>query len=188
MSDPVASAPVPSTSFKSYSILNNKETPVPSLPSSSVLSGHNLLEQVGTLTVSASSTSSSATAKVDASKKSSTTSSPSKGVSITDIHYDGDVPKTESDEYVVISNTGKDSVDVSGYFIYVATSGTQGPSFYFPKGSVIKSGASVKVYTNEVHKESGGYSWESGKAIWNNKGGLGVLKNADGKKLGEFKY
>ena len=53
---------------------------------------------------------------------------------------------------------------------------------------VIKGGESVRVYTNEIHKESGGYSFESGKAIWNNKGGLAVLKDGSGKKIGEFKY
>jgi len=44
------------------------------------------------------------------------------------------------------------------------------------------------VYTNEVHKETGGYSFGSGKALWNNRGGLAVLKDASGKKLMEFKY
>eukprot|EP00957_Ditylum_brightwellii_P147130 11203405-Ditylum_brightwellii.AAC.1 len=47
---------------------------------------------------------------------------------------------------------------------------------------------SVRVYTNEVHKETGGYSFGSGKALWNNRGGLAVLKDASGKKLMEFKY
>eukprot|EP00978_Attheya_sp_CCMP212_P020807 scaffold60102_cov53-Attheya_sp.AAC.5 len=113
------------------------------------------------------------------------------GVSITDIHYDGIVPKTEADEYVIISNNGSNNnvpVDVSGYYIYVATTGTQGPTFYFPKGSSIKPSSSVRLYTNEIHKETGGYSYGSGKALWNNNGGLAVLKDSNGKKLGEYKY
>jgi len=83
-------------------------------------------------------------------------------------------------------------MDISGYYVYVATSGTQGPTFTFPKSkkdpTVLKAGESVRIYTNEIHKESGGYSFGSGKAIWSNKGGLAVLKDGAGKKIGEFKY
>lgn len=114
------------------------------------------------------------------------TSSP--GVFIADINYDGKVPKTESDEYVVVTNGSKNPVDVSGYYIYVATSGTQGATFTFPKDSIIKPNSSVRIYTNEIHKETGGYSFGSGKAVWNNKAGLAVFKDANGTKLGEFKY
>jgi len=110
------------------------------------------------------------------------------GIFINDIHYDGDVPKTEADEYVVISNGSKEPLDISKYYIYVASTGTQGPTFYFPKGTVIKGGSSVRVYTNEIHKETGGHSFGSGKAIWSNNGGLAVLKDGNGKKLGEYKY
>ena len=114
---------------------------------------------------------------------------------ISSINYDGQVPKTESDEYVVITNNSKSPVDISGYYVYVATTGTQGPTFTFPKATksnnptvLLKGGESVKIYTNEIHKESGGYSFGSGKAIWSNKGGLAVLKDGAGKKIGEFKY
>lgn len=110
------------------------------------------------------------------------------GVSIVEINYDGKVPKTEADEYVVMTNASKSPVDVSGYYIYVATTGTQGPTFTFPKGMTLKPNQSVRIYTNEIHKETGGFSFGSGKAIWNNQGGLAVLKDANGKKLGEFKY
>jgi len=110
------------------------------------------------------------------------------GVSIADIHYDGVVPRTEADEYVVISNGSNAPVDVSGYYIYPATTGTQGSTFYFPKDSTIKPGSSVRIYTNEIHKETGGYSFGSGKALWSNNGGLAVLKDSNGKKLGEYKY
>lgn len=104
-------------------------------------------------------------------------------VNVVDIHYDGAVPTTESDEYVVIKNFSKAPVDISGYYMYVATTGTQGPTFTFPKGSVVKPGSMVRVYTNEIHKETGGYSFGSGKAIWNNRGGLAVFKDANGNKV-----
>ena len=107
---------------------------------------------------------------------------------MTDVRYDGLVPKTEADEYVTISNTSKNSVDVSGYYLYVATNGSQGTTFTFPKNSVVQPGQSVRVYTNEIHKDTGGYSFGSGKAIWNNKGGLAVVRDAKGNKVGEYKY
>jgi len=88
----------------------------------------------------------------------------------------------------VLTNKSKDPVDVAGFYVYVSTSGSQGTTFTFPKNSVIKPGTSVRIYTNEIHKETGGYSFGSGKALWNNKGGLAVLRNVKGDKLGEFKY
>eukprot|EP00551_Chaetoceros_affinis_P003878 CAMPEP_0203636542 /NCGR_PEP_ID=MMETSP0088-20131115/3076_1 /ASSEMBLY_ACC=CAM_ASM_001087 /TAXON_ID=426623 /ORGANISM="Chaetoceros affinis, Strain CCMP159" /LENGTH=214 /DNA_ID=CAMNT_0050490709 /DNA_START=61 /DNA_END=708 /DNA_ORIENTATION=- len=110
------------------------------------------------------------------------------GISISDIRYDGLVPRTEADEYVQITNNSNSPMDVSGYYVYVATSGTQGSTYYFPKGSTIKPNSSIRVYTNEVHMETGGYNYGSGKAIWSNNGGLAVMKDAKGKKIAEYKY
>jgi len=107
---------------------------------------------------------------------------------ISNIRYDGKVAQTEADEYVVLTNKANKALDISGYYIYVATSGTQGATYTFPKGSLIPPSKSIRIYTNEIHKESGGYSFGSKKAIWNNRGGLAVLRDANDKKLGEFKY
>lgn len=171
--------------------LNAASTPPPSPPAAVEVKKSSMVSA----TSQASATSNLPSQKELAGKASSNTA-PSKstnvatgsGIAISDIHYDGVVPKTESDEYVVITNGSKGAVDISGYYIYVATTGTQGPTFTFPKGSVLKAGASVRIYTNEIHKETGGYSFGSGKAIWSNNGGLGVLKDSIGKKLGEYKY
>ena len=111
------------------------------------------------------------------------------GAYIADINYDGKVPKTESDEYVVVKNGSKTPSDISGYYIYVASTGTQGATFYFPKDAPpLGPGKTVRVYTNEIHKETGGYSYGSGKAIWSNNGGLAVMKDGNGKKVCEYKY
>ena len=40
-------------------------------------------------------------------------------------------------------------------------------SFTFVSG-MIQPGQEIRVYTNEVHPESGGYSFGKGSAIWNN--------------------
>ncbi len=41
---------------------------------------------------------------------------------------------------------------------------------------MLEAGQSVRVYINEIHEEYGGYSFGSGKAIWNDRIGKGVLK------------
>jgi|EP01083_Nonionella_stella_P021788 hypothetical protein len=110
------------------------------------------------------------------------------GIAITDIRYDGLVPRTEADEYVEITNNSNAPMDISGYYVYVASTGNQGPTYYFPKGTTIKANQAVRIYTNEVHMETGGYTYGSGKALWSNNGGLAVFKDAKGKKIGEFKY
>jgi hypothetical protein len=110
------------------------------------------------------------------------------GLYIANVNYKGNVPTTEADEYVVVTNGSNQLLDVSGYYIYVASNGSQGATFTFPKDTLIKPNTSVRIYTNEIHKETGGFSFNSGKALWNNKGGLAVLKDAQNTKLGEFKY
>lgn len=120
--------------------------------------------------------------------KSTNVAAAGSGVIISDINFDGKVPTSEADEYVVVTNGSKAPVDISKYYIYVATTGTQGPTFFFPKDTYLKPGASVRIYTNEVHKETGGYSFGSGKAIWNNRGGLAVMRDNNGQKLFEYKY
>jgi len=157
--------------------------------SSALPSQKDLLKSSSSTTLISAATSAAAPVptKPAATATTATAAAPA-GIFVTDVKCDGQVPKTEADEYVTIANTSKAPMDVSGYYLYVATSGSQGTTFTFPKDSVVKPGQSVRVYTNEIHKESGGYSFGIGKAIWNNKGGLAVLRDAKGNKVSEFKY
>lgn len=86
-------------------------------------------------------------------------------VQITYIFYDGDVPYTESDEYVEITNLGDTSQDLEGWVLKDISEGY--PSFTFPS-YVLAPGAKIRVYTNEIHSEWGGFSFGYGSAIWNN--------------------
>ena len=165
-------------SASASSLASRLQTSPSNLPSQSELLG-----RVGSFTVAAS-TETKAAPKAAAAKVAPKAVS----ISIAEINFDGKVPKTESDEYVIIQNSSKEAIDVSGYIIYPATTGNQGSTFSFPKGSTIKPNSSVRIYTNEIHKETGGYSWGSGRALWSNSGGLAVLKDDKGTKLGEFKY
>ncbi len=81
------------------------------------------------------------------------------------IHYNGVVPRTESDEYVEITNEGTVSQDLEDWRLVDIAEGY--PEFRFPT-FVLEPGRSIRVYTNEIHLEWGGFSFESGRAVWNN--------------------
>jgi len=107
-------------------------------------------------------------------------------VKITKIFYDGLVPRTESDEYVEITNLGSGPVDLKGWVIKDVSEGY--PSFTFPS-YVLQPGKSVRVYTNEIHSEYGGFSFGSGKAVWNNSNpDTAVLYDAQGQEVSRESY
>lgn len=107
-------------------------------------------------------------------------------VQITHIFYDGLVPLVESDEYVEITNSGDAPQDLTGWVLKDIAEGY--PSFTFPP-YILEPGATVRVYTNEVHQEYGGFSFNYGKAIWNNKvPDTAALYNVQGKEISRQSY
>ncbi|MGC9315964.1 MAG: lamin tail domain-containing protein [bacterium] len=106
-------------------------------------------------------------------------------VVISNIFFDGLVNYVESDEYIEISNAGTSHADISGWKI---NAGSLNQDFTFPSDTTLKSGQSYRVYTNEEHPESGGFSFKSGRAIWNNQGDIGYLYNASGDLVSSFAY
>lgn len=196
---PPEMVPLPSTTTTQLTLSSSSSAKLPATATTTMtslplakdllaLSSSSNMLSVATTTVTATSAPVASTKAATTATTAPTAPGAVAGILLTDVHYDGRVPKTEADEYVTIANTSKAPMDVSGYYLYVATNGSQGATFTFPKPSVVAPGQSVRVYTNEIHKETGGYSFGSGKALWNNKGGLAVLRDAQGKKVGEFKY
>ena len=62
------------------------------------------------------------------------------------------------------------------------------PSFTFPS-YVVQPGKSVRVYTNEINSEYGGFSFGSGTAVWNNSDpDTAVLYNAQGQEVSRKSY
>lgn len=115
-----------------------------------------------------------------------TTPSTATNVKITKIFYDGLVPRTESDEYVEITNLGSEPVDLKGWVVKDISEGY--PSFVFPS-YVLQPGKSIRVYTNEIHPEYGGFSFGSGKAVWNNSSpDTAALYNAQGQEVSRKSY
>ncbi|MDJ1184773.1 lamin tail domain-containing protein [Roseofilum casamattae] len=106
-------------------------------------------------------------------------------VAISNIEYKGAVKRTQSDEYIEITNQGNGTVDISGWKV---TSGGQDKGFVFPAGTSLVAGKSFRVYTNEVHEESGGFSFGSKTAIWNDKGDTGKLFDAEGNEVSSYSY
>jgi hypothetical protein len=106
-------------------------------------------------------------------------------VVISNIFYDGLVKQVEADEYVEIANQGSQPVDIGGWRI---NAGDPGQDFVFPASFVLAAGQSCRVYTDETHLESCGFSFGSGRAIWNNKGEVGVLYNAQDEVVSEKGY
>ena len=97
-------------------------------------------------------------------------------VVISRIYYDGQVYRVESDEYAEITNYDSGSVNLKGWHLWADD---PGQDFWFPE-HVLQPGQSCRVFTNEYHIESGGFSFGIGKAIWNNKGDCGHLFDAGG--------
>jgi len=105
-------------------------------------------------------------------------------VVISHIFYDGVVYRVESDEYAQITNKDTVPVNLGGWHL---NAGDPGQDFWFPS-FVIQPGQSCRVYTNEYHPESCGFSFGSGRAIWNNKGDCGYLYDASGTLVSQYCY
>ncbi len=100
--------------------------------------------------------------------------------------YKGQVKRTQSDEYVEVSNRGNTSADISGWKI--TSIGDAKQVFIYPAGTILEAGKSFRIYTNEVHPETGGFSFASKTAIWNDKGDELNLFDATGKKVATLAY
>jgi len=107
-------------------------------------------------------------------------------IQITHIFYDGLVFRTESDEYVEITNLGDQSQDLAEWELKDISEGY--PTFTFPS-CILAPGENIRVYTNEYHSEWGGFSFGYGRAIWNNnEPDVAVLYNKQGEEVSRKSY
>ena len=110
----------------------------------------------------------------------------SANVQITNIFYDGIVPQVESDEYVEITNLGTEPVNLQGWKLIDIDEGY--PELIFPY-FILNPGQSIRVYTNEIHPEYGGFSFNRGSAVWNNSDpDTAVLYNSQGEEVSRKSY
>jgi len=62
------------------------------------------------------------------------------------------------------------------------------PELIFPY-YILNPGQSIRVYTNEIHPEYGGFSFGQGTAVWNNSDpDTAVLYNAHGDEVSRKSY
>lgn len=101
---------------------------------------------------------------------------------ISSIRYDGDVPQVESDEYAVITNRGSAVVNMGNWRL---NAGEPDQNFTFPSFD-LQPGQSCRVYTNEHHPESCGFSFGRGDAIWRNSSDCGYLYDASGAEVSRY--
>ena len=97
------------------------------------------------------------------------------------------MPITRLSNYAVqITNFGDAPQDLAGWVLKDISEGY--PSFTFPSYT-LEPGASVRVYTDEIHPEWGGFSFGYGKAVWNNKDpDVAALYNAQGQEVSRKSY
>jgi hypothetical protein len=109
-------------------------------------------------------------------------------VEIVCIFFDGIEPRSEGDEYVAIANRGDASENLEGWTLVDSADGK--PAFIFPS-TIIEPGAEVRVYTNEIHDDTGGFSFNSGVSIWNNSSNepdIAELMNSNGQTVSRVSY
>lgn len=107
-------------------------------------------------------------------------------VQIICIFYDGVVYQTESDEYVAIQNLGGAPQDLAGWKLKDISEGY--PSFTFPH-YILEPGQTIRVYTDEIHPEWGGFSFGRGSPIWNNtEPDTAALYDAEGQEVSRKSY
>jgi hypothetical protein len=107
-----------------------------------------------------------------------------KSVQITNILFDGTKGSAEPDEYVELKNTGSQPVDMTDWELQDPS----GSNEFKWESFVLEPGAVVRVYTNEAHPESGGFSFRSTRPIWANSGDVAELYDADRQLVSRYAY
>ncbi|MEV0677675.1 lamin tail domain-containing protein [Actinosynnema sp. NPDC050436] len=106
-------------------------------------------------------------------------------VVISQVRNKGEVKRTQADEYVEVVNRGTAPADISGWVIGADDAGQD---FTFPAGTTLQPGQRIRIYTNEVHQETGGFSYGSGRPIWNDQGDAAELRDTNKNLVSRLAY
>ena len=90
----------------------------------------------------------------------------------------------EPDEYAEIKSTGAEPVDITDWVLQDNTA----EDLFKWEGYVMQPGESIRVYTNEVHQDTGGFSLNSGRPVWANRGDVAELYDADKVLISRYAY
>jgi hypothetical protein len=91
---------------------------------------------------------------------------------------------SEPDEYVEITNTGPEPVDITDWELQDTT----GTEEYKWESYTLQPGQKIRVYTNETHPDSGGFSFGSNRALWRNSGDVAELYDSDAQLVSRYTY
>lgn len=105
------------------------------------------------------------------------------GVVISDVHADAEGADGENlnDEYVVVTNRGDESVDLSGWTLTEAA----GRTYTFAEGTTLAAGASVTVHVGAGEDGDGHRYWGRSSPLLNNGGETVTLRDASGEVIAE---
>lgn len=103
---------------------------------------------------------------------------------ITAVQSKGAVARTQSDEYVEITNTGGPTINLKGWQV---SAGDKGQVFTFPDFTLV-GGHHIRIHTNQVHPQWGGFTFGSSRPIWNDQGDTGELRKPDGTIVSTHTY
>jgi micrococcal nuclease len=115
------------------------------------------------------------------------TTAPDGGASLAvSVHPDaaGNDNENLNGEYVVLTNEGDESVDLSGWTVADAAD----HRYTFPSGTTLSPGASLTLYTGEGADGDGDYYWGRTSAVWNNGGDTVTVRARDGTVVAERTY
>lgn len=105
---------------------------------------------------------------------------------VTEIAADaaGDDQNNLNNEYVVLKNTGDDTLDVSGWTITDEAT----HEYTIPNGVTVDPDATITVHTGSGTDTDTDLYWESGSPVWNNGGDTVIIQTADGRSVVEETY
>ncbi|MFB6295318.1 MAG: lamin tail domain-containing protein, partial [Halobacteriales archaeon] len=108
------------------------------------------------------------------------------GLAIETIHEDAEGPDGENlnDEYIVLTNTGEESLDLSGYTITDAAD----HSYTIPEGVTLQPDAELTLHTSSGTDTETDLYWGSGSPLWNNGGDRITIRGPDGTVILEESY
>ncbi len=105
-------------------------------------------------------------------------------VQIDYIFFNGVKGSNEPDEFVEIANKEAQPVNMDGWVLHDIYGGQE----FTWHGYTLQGQARIRVYTNDKHPDSGGFSFSSNNAIWTNKGDAAELLDASGNVVSAFSY
>jgi competence protein ComEC len=97
---------------------------------------------------------------------------------LADVHADADGDDRENlnDEYIILENTGSDTLDLSGWTITDAADHT----YTIPDGTTLAPGDTVTIHSGSGSDTASDLYWGSGTPIWNNGGDTVTVRNSQG--------